>query len=884
MLALLLSLAWVLRPASSSATATVNVPQFLATNCVTCHNSRTKKGNLDLTALKPEFTEAQTFATWVKVHDRVRDGEMPPKGAPQPDEATRAGFLKALAEPMIAADATRIRREGRAVLRRMNRYEYENTLRDLLGTPWLQIKELLPEDGERYRFNKSGEALGVSHVQISRYLAAAEYALREVVARSEKQPPTITKRYYAREQRAFTNHVEFSQFNTYTERATFPLLGNEADVAVLEKKAPMTVGDKDSAKRELEGMGVVASSYEPLEIRFNQFKAPVPGKYKLRLMAHSFWAGPQPGDKWFHPSRTEAFPGRTHEPVTLYAEIPPRQMRYLANVDVSPEAAVQEVEVYLLKDETIRPDAVRLFRSRPPNWRNPLAEKDGQPGVAFRWLDVIGPIQEEWPSKGHKLLFGDLPIHCQDALAGQPLLDVEDEDDAVAQAAKRAKNPNQKLTKVCGVKSAQPHADAEKLLRNFIRRAYRHTTAQAIEEDTQRFLKIFAAAHKNSHSFTEAMITTYSAVLCSPAFTTLEEKPGRLDDFALASRLSYFLWNSAPDDTLRELAQQRALSKPAVLRAQIDRLLADPRSERFVSAFLDYWLDLRKVNITSPDELLYCDYYLDDHLVESSTFETRAFFAELIRGNLPARNVVASDFVTINERLAKLYDLPGVQGSQIRRVALPPDAMRGGLLTQASVLKVTANGTTTSPVVRGAWMMERILGKPAPPPPAGVTAVEPDIRGATTLRQQLEKHRTNQSCNACHAKIDPAGFALENFDVFGAWRDKYRALADGEKAPGVGKNGQKFAFRYIQPVDASGSLPDGRGFKDVRELKKLLLQDERQIARNLTNQLLVFATGTPMQFSDRPKVEALLDRAASKGYGVRLLIQLIVESELFRNK
>ncbi|MBL8189246.1 MAG: DUF1592 domain-containing protein, partial [Acidobacteria bacterium] len=594
-----------------------NVQAFLETNCFACHNSTTKKGNLDLTALKPDFADAATFAVWVKVHDRVHDGEMPPKAAPQPADAERKAFLKSLAAPLIAADAARIRREGRSVLRRMNRYEYENTLRDLLGAPWLQIKELLPEDGERYRFNKSGEALGVSHVQISRYLSAAEHALREVLARSETQPETVTRRYYAREQRAFTNHVEFSQFNTYTERATFPLIGNEADVAVLEKKAPMTVGDKDPAKRELEGMGVVASSYEPLEIRFNQFKAKAPGRYKLRLLAHSFWAGPQPGDKWFHPSRTEAFPGRTHEPITLYAEIPPRQMRYLANVDVSPEAAVQEVEVYLLKDETIRPDAVRLFRSRPPNWRNPLAEKDGQPGVAFRWLEVTGPIydtQTEWPGKGHRLMFGDLPFK------------------------KNAKGQIE-------VVSTNPHADAERLLRNFLQRAYRRP--QPIEEETQRFLKLADASLKNGESFTDAMITAYSAVLCSPAFTTLEEKPGRLDDFALASRLSFFLWNSEPDAKLRELAAQGALRKPAVLRAQVDRLLADPRSQRFVNAFLDYWLDLRKVNITSPDELLYCDYYLDDHLVESSTFETRAFLAELIRENLPARNLIASDFVMV---------------------------------------------------------------------------------------------------------------------------------------------------------------------------------------------------------------------------------------------
>jgi FAD/FMN-containing dehydrogenase len=674
-----------------------------------------------------------------------------------------------------------------------------------------------------------------------------------VMARDEKQPAAVTKRYYAREQRAFTNKVEFSQFNRASERATFPLLGNAADVAVLKKEAPMTVGAADPAKRELESMGVVASSYEPLEIRFNQFKAPVAGRYKLRLNAHSFWAGPESAERWWKPSRTEASAGRTREPVTLYAEIPPRQMRLLGTVDVTPEASVQEIEVYLLKDETIRPDAVRLFRSRPPNWRNPLAEKDGQPGVAFRWLEVTGPICDEWPGRGHRLMFGDLPIK------------------------KNAKGQIE-------VVSTSPRADAERLLRGFLQRAYRRPQQQVIEEDVQRFLKLTDASLKNGGNFADAMITAYSAVLCSPAFTTLEEKPGRLDDHALASRLSYFLWNSEPDAALRGLAQQGALHKPAVLRAQVDRLLGDASSQRFVDAFLDYWLDLRKVNVTSPDELLYADYYLDDYLVESAAAETRQFFAELVRGDLPARNVIASDFVMVNERLAAHYSLPGVEGSQIRRVALPPDSVRGGLLTQASVLKVTANGTTTSPVVRGAWMMERILGKPVPPPPPGTPAVEPDIRGATTLRQQLEKHRTIQSCNACHAKIDPAGFALENFDVFGGWRDKYRALAEGEKAPGIGKNGQRFAFRYIQPVDASGSLPDGQKFQDVRELKRLLLKDERQIARNLTNQLVVFATGAPVQFTDRPKVEAILDRAASKGYGVKSLIQLIIESELFRNK
>src|SRR5262245_20388029 len=829
---------------------TMTLRGFLEANCYACHNSQARKGDLDLTALKFDLADDKTFTTWVKVHDRVLAGEMPPGKAAQPDEASRAAFLKALAQPMIEADDARVLREGRAAWRRMNRYEYENTLRDLLGAPWLQVKEMLPEDGEAFRFNKVGEALGVSHVQMSRYLAAAEYALRDVLAHEMTRPATIVKRFYAREQPAFFRKVEFSQFNRASERATFPLLGNAADVPVLKLEAPMSVGAADPAKRELESMGVVASTYEPLEIRFNQFKAPASGRYKLRVSAHSFWAGPESEERWWKPSRDNLSAGRTREPVTLYAEIPPRQMRYLGSFDVQPEASVNEMEVYLLKDDTIRPDAARLFRSRPPNWRNPLAQKDGQPGVAFRWLEVEGPICDEWPGKGHRLMFGDLPIR------------------------KNAKGDME-------IVSQNPRADAERLIRGFLLRAYRRPV---VGSDVRQFTKLVDTALKSGVGFTDAMITAYSAVLCSPAFVTLEEKPGKLDDHALASRLAYFLWNSEPDANLRELASHSALRNPTVLRREVERMLGDDKAQRFIEAFLDYWLDLRKLNNTSPDEVLYSDYYLDDFLTESAEAETRSFFAELLRGDLPARNLVASDFVMINERLAAHYGLSGVEGSAIRRVALPPASLRGGLLTQASVLKVTANGTTTSPVLRGVWIMERILGKPAPRPPAAVPAVEPDTRGATTIREQLDKHRTQSSCKVCHAKIDPPGFALESFDVFGGWRDHYRAVGDVEKLPGIGKNGQRFAFHYAQPVDASGVLFDGRRFRDVRELKRLMLQDERQIARNLVGQLIVYATGAPVRFGDRPKVEAILDRAAASGYGVKSLIQSIIESEIFRNK
>ncbi len=834
--------------ATTPAVSTVQV--FMQKNCLVCHSKGTPGGGLNLSTTKFIPGDNANFAIWVKVYDRVAAGEMPPKSFAQPTDAARKAFLTAVSQPLIARDDTRAKREGRSVWRRMNRYEYENTLQDLLDAPWLQIKEMLPEDGLYARFNKVGEALDVSHVQMSRYLSAADYALHEAMAKQALRPVTAVRRYYAREQQSFVGPAKFSVFNTSPERATFPILGNAADIPSLEGTAPMTVGAKDPARREQEAMGVVASAYEPIQPKFNQFRAPVAGRYKLRLCAHSFWAAPENEKRWWRPSRTEVSAGRTKEPVSLYAETPPQQLRKLGSVDIGIEPTVRELEVTLLKGETIRPDAVRLFRSRPPNWHNPLAQKDGQPGVAFQWLEVEGPIYANWPGKGHTLMFGDLPLKG---------------------------DGKGKIT----VLSSDPDGDSARLLRGFIKRAYRRPVQDA---DVQPFIKLAQTARAAGADFTESMIAAYSAVLCSPAFVTLEERPGPLEDHALASRLSYLLWNSEPDAELRAAADSATLHRPEVLRAQTDRLLADGRVERFVDAFLDYWLDLRKTNTTSPDADLYPDYYLDDFLVESSVDETRAFFRELVRGNLPARNLVASNFVMINSRLATLYGIPDVEGAAIRKVELPKDSPRGGVLTQASVLKVTANGTTTSPVLRGVWINERILGLPVPPPPPAVPAVEPDTRGATTIREQLDKHRTQPACSACHARIDPAGFALESFDVCGGLRERYRALGEGQKAIGYGKNGQPFAFHPAQAVDASGVLPDGRHFQDVRDMKRLLLQDERQIARNLVRQLVVYGTGTPVRFGDRAKVEAILDRAKPTGYGVKSLIYALIDSELFKNK
>jgi hypothetical protein len=868
-------------PAASSGPALSPAARgFVSRNCLACHNKANPSGKLDLTtAFRPE--DPGNFNLWVKVVDRVSAGEMPPKTAPQPAPAARKSFLAALSRPLFAVEAARVRREGRSTWRRMNRYEYENTLRDLLDAPWLQIKEMLPEDGLSDRFNKVGDALDVSHVQMSRYLAVAEYALREALVKSAARPETVTRRYYARDQRGFGPRP-----GQAPERATFQIVDNHADLPAYNRPRgrrgeaaggagpPMPPPPRDPALRERESAGMVASSYEPLTPRFEQFRAPQAGRYKLRLRAHTFWAHPESPERWWRPSLTEISDGRTEEPVTVYASLPQgvtQVLRRLGTLDVQPESTVGELEVWLLKDESILPDPARLFRSRPPNWRNPLATPEGQPGVAFHWLEVEGPLFDTWPPRGHQLLAGDLPVKV--TVIPPPAPPAEERE------GRRFREPDP----IVQVELLPNDAvkDGKRLVRGFVQRAFRRPVREA---EIQPFIKLFHTARASGSGFTEALFTAYSGVLCSPAFVTLEERPGPLDDHALAARLSYFLWNSEPDATLRSLADRGALHDPSVLAGQADRLLADPRAQRFVAAFLDYWLDLRKTDITSPDETLYPDYYLDDLLTESSVDESRAFFAELIRGNLPARNLVASDFVMVNERLAALYGLPGVEGSGIRRVSLPQDSVRGGLITQASVLKVTANGTTTSPVLRGAWITERILGQPVPPPPASVPAVEPDIRGATTIREQLDKHRTEATCRSCHARIDPPGFALESFDIFGGWRDHYRALGDGPKVPGFGKNGQPFVFRAAQPVDPSGVLPDGRPFQDVRDLKRLLLEDERQIARNLVRQLVTYSTGASVRFGDRPKVEAILERAQAGGYGVKSLIHGIIASELFRNK
>ncbi|MDE0768929.1 MAG: DUF1592 domain-containing protein [Opitutaceae bacterium] len=854
------------------------IPNFIDQHCADCHDDIEKKGDLDLWTLAEQPVTPDTLQSWIKAHDRAQSGEMPPKKKKRPKKGHLNTFLKLVSNEIIETEEQMLADTGRSIKRRLNRYEYENSLRDLLSLPYLEIKGSLPEDPTAHGYNKVGEALDVSHVQVARYLRTAEYALREAVIPQVEKPEPIQQRYYTWQQPGFRKGAGPDI------RKTFPVVGLELRPDLMTRRVretgewirPDLGANSDSDRKEQEAVIMLMSTYEPAEIQFNEFRAPVSGPYRLRFSGYTVWMAPD---------FSNLTKGRRTEPVTIYSDTSPRILRRLGAFDFAPEPSVHELEVWLKAGETIRPDASRLVRSRPPNFKNPLLEEDGMPGVAFQWMEVEGPLFESWPPPNHKLLFGDLDVatvydEIEDTFDPNDFYDLDDPVNEAAEALMNSVSGNNGQVVVL---SRQPAQNAERLLNNFIEQAYRHPVNEA---DRDRFLRLILDTLDKGHSFMDAMIAGYTAVLASPGYLYHQASLGPLDGYALAERLAYFLWNSPPDEELLRLAASGEILHPYIKSQQVERLLADARSRRFADAFLDYWLDLRYLAASGPDTELYPEYQLDDALVESIPEETQLYFLELIKGNLGISHVVDSDFIIINERLATLYDIEDVRGAHFRPVELCEDSPRGGLMTQASILKVTANGTSSSPVTRGAWIMERILGDHIPPPPPTVQAIESDIRGAKTIREQLALHRSEESCNVCHVKIDPSGFALENFDVMGSWRDRYRTTGkgQGELVPGFGHDGLVNRYRIGLPVDASGKLPDGRTFNDIRELKNLLLTDEKQLARNFVEQLTIYATGAPNRFSDRQKIDAILEISSRKNYGVRSLIHELVKSDLFLYK
>lgn len=431
--------------------------------------------------------------------------------------------------------------------------------------------------------------------------------------------------------------------------------------------------------------------------------------------------------------------------------------------------------------------------------------------------------------------------------------------------------------------------DAKEIVSRFLPRAFRRSVDST---EVEPYVDLVESVLNSGRSFEEALSVGLKAVLCSPEFLMREEQftaenatngtsiPSRISDATFASRLSYFLWNSMPDEELLTLAAEQKLNSPSMIPRQIERMLNDPKADRFVENFTGQWLGLRNIDFTVPDAKLYPEY--DEMLRYSILEETRRYFREILDQNLSVLDFVDSDWAILNSRLALQYGIKGVDSSKFRRVTLPPDSVRGGILTQASVLKVLANGTTTSPVVRGTWILENILGKPTLPPPANVSSIEPDLRGATTVREQMQKHRSVESCAACHRRIDPPGFVLENFDPIGGWRKYYRTLTVGQPVK-LKINGSMAEFRTGRLIKSNETMSDGRVVLDVRGLKKILSEDKHAIAHCLTEKLLTYGLGREIGFSDRSEIRAIVSKIEPKKFGFRSLIHEIAHSPIFQN-
>ena len=482
-----------------------------------------------------------------------------------------------------------------------------------------------------------------------------------------------------------------------------------------------------------------------------------------------------------------------------------------------------------------RGDCIQFFPQGLPKWgKDP--DVNGFAGVGFSDVEITGPLYPQWPPASHKNLVGDIDLESGTL------------------------------------------EDATKVLAKFAERAFRRPLA---EGELDRYTNLVANNLETGRPFREALILGMQAILCSTNFLYLLEDlrdGAKLSDHELASRLSYFFWSSLPDSQLLELAAKGRLRDAGILAKQVDRMLKDPKAGRFVRNFTGQWLKLRDINKTTPDSKLYASF--DELLQSAMVAEGETFFKKILKDDLHIRNFLHSDFIMANERLSKHYGIDHVQGIHMRPVKLEKDSVRGGVLTQAGVLKVTANGTNTSPVMRGVWVLEHILGDHVPPPPPNVAGIEPDIREAATIREQLDLHRDSESCRSCHLHIDPPGFALESFDPTGAYRERYLQFKVNPE------HADKGWGRVVQAkeVDASGQMAKGEKFTGIREFKQLLLADQAKFAKCLTEHLLSYGLGRELGFSDRQEVEEIVKAADAKGGGLRTLLQTIVASNLYQRR
>lgn len=722
-----------------------HVRGFFANYCYDCHNNDKQKGDINLEQFQAEPKMWENQDLWADVRDMLETREMPPKKKTQPSEEDRHQLVLFIDKELAKFDCGGPVNPGRVTIRRLNRAEYNNTVRDLMGVDFKPAADF-PLDEVGYGFDNNGDVLSLPPMLLEKYLAAAEKIVTKAIVTDSTSliPHTeIPGKAFSPEKQGEDVRVEEGVVGFWREggaRAdvTFPQSGEYilrihafADLAGSElPKLSVKLGD-----RELKVVEVSASDATP-------------GDYDVKVKAD---AGSQP--------------------LTL---------AYLNN-----------------------------FNSA------------GDRNVFVKHVDVIGPTDAEivYP-EGHRRIIPRPP------------------------------------------KPGEEKQLAHEYLRSFASRAFRRP---ATDDEVNRLARFVEMAMKDGGTFEQGMQLAAEAVLVSPKFLFRWEldqqaKPGearRLSDFELASRLSYFLWSSMPDDELEEVAARKELHKPEVLKAQVQRMMADPKIWGLVENFAGQWLQVRTFDV-SPDPDLYPKF--DEPLREAMQKETLLFFQAILKEDRSIMDLLTANFTYVNERLAKHYGIPGIKGDEFQRVTLTPEEHRGGILTQGSILTLTSNPNRTSPVNRGKWILEQVLGTPPPPPPPNVPKLESNsaVDLNASLRKRMEQHRANPECATCHEKMDPLGFAFENYDAIGMWRDK-----DGNYA-----------------IDPSGKTPDGRAFQGPEQLKELLKHGDN-FTRTVTEKMLTFALGRGLEFYDKCVVDDIVEKLKKNDYKFSTLIWEIVNSKPF---
>jgi hypothetical protein len=741
--------------------------------CVTCHSERLKTAGLVLE--KTDLTRVPERADlWEKVAMKLRGGMMPPPGMPRPDNKDLDGLATWLENEIDRAYSAKAN-PGRVGLHRLNRAEYANAVRDLLGVE-IDPTDLLPADDSNFGFDNIADALTVSPVLLERYLSAA-WKISGLAVGDMKTTPTTTT-YRVPPDASQDKHVE-----------------------------GLPVGTRG---------GLVVKHNFPLD-----------GEYRFKVR---FWGNTVNTPRGLElPTKVEVLLDGARVRLTT---IGGQEDADLANTNptAGAEAVANRVEVRIpVKAGPHTVGVTFLHKSSGPN------------------VDLLQPYDRE------KLD----PINT----AGIPELDWVSISGPFNPTG-LGDTPSRRLIFTCRpAAGADPVPCARKILSTLGRRAYRRPVT---EKEMETLLTYFQRGQNEGKSFDAGVQHAVAFLLVNPQFLfRTETDPAsvavgsayRVSDLELASRLSFFLWSSIPDDALLTAATQGKLKDPAVLEQQVKRMLADPRSESLISNFLGQWLYLRNLKGIVPDPQIFPDF--DDNLRQAFRQETEMFFASIMREDRSVVDLVNANYTFVNERLARHYGIPGVYGNQFRKVTLA-DPNRYGLLGQGSVLTVSSYANRTSPVLRGKWILTNILGTPPPPPPPNVPPLKEVARG--TMRERMEQHRTNPACSGCHRVMDPLGFSMENFDAIGHWR-----TIDGGSV-----------------IDASGNMADGTKIDGPASLRAAVSARPEQFVRTVTSMMLTYALGRGLEYYDTPVVRSIARDAAKKDYRFSEIVLGIVKSAPFQ--